>query len=43
MVNRFTQGFLYGYYDGITGLVREPLEGAKKDVSINSFIFVECN
>ncbi|KAH7911918.1 glycosyltransferase family 1 protein [Hygrophoropsis aurantiaca] len=25
------KGFFYGYYDGITGLVREPLEGAKKE------------
>jgi len=24
------KGFFYGYYDGITGLVREPMEGAKK-------------
>ncbi|KAH8114206.1 glycosyltransferase family 1 protein [Phellopilus nigrolimitatus] len=25
------KGLYYGYYDGITGLVREPLEGAKKE------------
>ncbi|EPQ50594.1 UDP-Glycosyltransferase/glycogen phosphorylase [Gloeophyllum trabeum ATCC 11539] len=25
------KGLFYGYYDGITGLVREPLEGAKKE------------
>ncbi|KAH7928152.1 glycosyltransferase family 1 protein [Leucogyrophana mollusca] len=25
------KGFFYGYYDGITGLVREPIEGAKKE------------
>nr|GAT54436.1 glycosyltransferase family 1 protein [Mycena chlorophos] len=25
------KGLFYGYYDGITGLVREPYEGAKKD------------
>ncbi|KAG6852494.1 hypothetical protein C0991_011514 [Blastosporella zonata] len=25
------RGLFYGYYDGITGLVREPVEGAKKD------------
>ena len=37
------QGFFYGYYDGITGLVREPMEGAKKGVSNNSFILVECD
>ncbi|KAF8061758.1 UDP-Glycosyltransferase/glycogen phosphorylase [Lyophyllum atratum] len=24
------KGLFYGYYDGITGLVREPMEGAKK-------------
>ena len=28
------KGFFYGYLDGITGLVREPLEGAKKEVRI---------
>lgn len=28
------QGLFYGYYDGITGLVREPVQGAKKEVSI---------
>ncbi|KAJ6630253.1 glycosyltransferase family 1 protein [Mycena sp. CBHHK59/15] len=28
------KGLFYGYYDGITGLVREPMQGAKKDVSI---------
>ena len=33
----YTQGFFYGYYDGITGLVREPIEGAKKGVTIISF------
>lgn len=26
------QGFFYGYYDGITGLVKEPMQGAKKGV-----------
>lgn len=26
------QGLFYGYYDGITGLVTEPIKGAKKDV-----------
>ncbi|KAK0227822.1 UDP-Glycosyltransferase/glycogen phosphorylase [Armillaria fumosa] len=25
------KGFVYGYYDGITGLVREPIKGAQKD------------
>ncbi|KAJ7063648.1 glycosyltransferase family 1 protein [Mycena amicta] len=25
------KGLFYGYYDGITGLVREPYEGGKKD------------
>ncbi|KZT36345.1 UDP-Glycosyltransferase/glycogen phosphorylase [Sistotremastrum suecicum HHB10207 ss-3] len=25
------KGFFYGYYDGITGLIREPMEGAKKE------------
>ncbi|KAJ7221581.1 glycosyltransferase family 1 protein [Mycena pura] len=25
------KGLFYGYYDGITGLVREPYEGAKKE------------
>ncbi|KAG8746143.1 hypothetical protein FRC10_006009 [Ceratobasidium sp. 414] len=25
------KGLFYGYYDGITGLVKEPLAGAKKD------------
>ncbi|KAG6831242.1 hypothetical protein H0H87_005808 [Tephrocybe sp. NHM501043] len=25
------KGLFYGYYDGITGLVREPVEGAKKE------------
>ncbi|KAG6918563.1 hypothetical protein DXG01_013362 [Tephrocybe rancida] len=25
------KGVFYGYYDGITGLVREPMEGAKKE------------
>ncbi|KAJ7144963.1 UDP-Glycosyltransferase/glycogen phosphorylase [Mycena crocata] len=25
------KGLFYGYYDGITGLVREPYEGAQKD------------
>ncbi|TFK45549.1 glycosyltransferase family 1 protein [Heliocybe sulcata] len=25
------KGFFYGYYDGITGLVREPVAGAKKE------------
>jgi len=25
------KGLFYGYYDGITGLVREPMEGAKKE------------
>ncbi|EIW85621.1 glycosyltransferase family 1 protein [Coniophora puteana RWD-64-598 SS2] len=25
------KGFFYGYYDGITGLVREPVQGAKKE------------
>lgn len=30
------QGFFYGYYDGITGLVREPAEGAKKEVNSKS-------
>ena len=28
------KGFFYGYLDGITGLVSEPLEGAKKEVRI---------
>jgi hypothetical protein len=36
MLIDFHQGFFYGYYDGITGLVREPMEGAKKGVSISS-------
>jgi hypothetical protein len=27
-----TQGVFYGFYDGITGLYREPIEGAKKEV-----------
>jgi sterol 3beta-glucosyltransferase len=26
------KGLFYGYWDGITGLVKEPLEGAKKEV-----------
>lgn len=26
------QGLFYGYYDGITGLIREPMKGAKEDV-----------
>ncbi|THU98408.1 glycosyltransferase family 1 protein [Dendrothele bispora CBS 962.96] len=25
------KGFFYGYYDGITGLVKEPIRGAKKE------------
>lgn len=34
------QGLFYGYYDGITGLVREPMEGAKKEVGYSCFFFV---
>lgn len=30
-VNEGAKGLFYGYYDGITGLVTEPMEGAKKD------------
>lgn len=30
------QALFQGYYDGITGLVTEPLEGAKKEVQRNS-------
>ncbi|KAJ7582522.1 glycosyltransferase family 1 protein [Mycena floridula] len=26
------KGLFYGYYDGITGLIREPVQGAKKEV-----------
>ncbi|PBK83146.1 glycosyltransferase family 1 protein [Armillaria gallica] len=25
------KGFVYGWYDGVTGLVREPIKGAQKD------------
>lgn len=32
MLTCWRQGFFYGYYDGITGLVREPIQGAKKEV-----------
>lgn len=28
------KGFFYGYYDGITGLVKEPVRGAEKEVRI---------
>lgn len=27
------KGFFYGYYDGIKGLVTEPMKGAEKEVS----------
>jgi sterol 3beta-glucosyltransferase len=27
-----SKGLFYGYYDGITGLIREPLKGAKEEV-----------
>jgi hypothetical protein len=30
-----SQGFFYGYYDGITGLVREPIKGAKTEVRVS--------
>lgn len=30
--NAVNKGFFYGYYDGITGLYKEPIQGAKKDV-----------
>jgi sterol 3beta-glucosyltransferase len=29
-----SKGLFYGYYDGITGLVREPLKGAKEEVRV---------
>lgn len=32
------QALLQGYWDGITGLVTEPLQGAKKEVCICSFL-----
>ncbi|KAL7410756.1 hypothetical protein BDY24DRAFT_398395 [Mrakia frigida] len=30
-VKEGAKGFFYGYYDGITGLLREPIEGGQKD------------
>lgn len=32
------QGLFYGYYDGITGLVMEPVRGAQKEVRILSLL-----
>jgi len=37
------KGLMYGWWDGITGLVTEPIEGGKKEVSsCDGFSFCYC-
>ena len=33
------KGFFYGYYDGITGLVKEPIKGGQKEVSLDDYMW----
>lgn len=35
-VEEGVKGFFYSYYDGITGLVKDPIQGGKKEVRATS-------